>query len=399
VKKTVKILLIHNKYKFRGGEDVAAEAEARLFEAHNHSVIWYERRNEDFTDLGAIGSMKAGIETFWSSRSFRELKTLILNENPDVAHFHNTFPLISPAAYYACAEASIPVVQTLHNYRLLCPGALLMRDGKVCEECLGRAVAWPGIAHACYRGDRAATTALATMQLAHRVIGTWQDKVQMYIALSEFARHKFIEGGLPADRIVVKPNFVMADPGAKEGPGEYALFVGRLSEEKGLRVLLDAWTAFDQTIPLRIAGDGPLTKSLVERIRANDIRGVNLLGRIAPENIPALIHDARFLILPSICYENFPVTVAEAFAGGLPVIASRLGSLLEIIADGSNGLHFSPGDPQDLAEKVQWAWAHPNEMQKMGRVARADYKAKYSAEKNYEHLLSLWNHLGISASL
>jgi glycosyltransferase involved in cell wall biosynthesis len=233
------------------------------------------------------------------------------------------------------------------------------------------------------------------MQVAHRLLGTWRDKVRMYIALSEFARHKFIEGGLPADRIIVKPNFVSSDPGAKKGPGEYALFVGRLSEEKGLGVLLTAWANLDTPIPLRIAGDGPLLQTLAGQIRANSIQGVELLGRIAPENIAALIHGARFLILPSICYENFPVTVVEAFACGLPVIASRLGSLIEIIADRSNGLHFLPGDAKDLAKTVQWAWAHPAEMQYMGHHARADYEAKYSAERNYKHILSLWNQLGI----
>jgi glycosyltransferase involved in cell wall biosynthesis len=340
---------------------------------------------------GPLCSILTGIETVWSSRSFREVKALIAGEKPDIAHFHNIVPLISPAAYYACGEAGIPVVQTLHNYRLLCPGGLFLRDGKVCEECLGRSVPWPGVAHACYRQSRPATAAIAAMQVTHRALGTWRDKVDLYIALSEFARQKFIEGGLPPDRIVVKPNFVDPDPGPKQDAGAYALFVGRLSAEKGLNVLLSAWKRLRDAIPLRIAGDGPLRNELSIHARTKGMRGVELLGQIAPQAIASLMRGARFLVLPSLTYENFPLTVAEAFACGVPVIASRLGSLAEIVTDGLNGLHFSPGDPEDLAAKVGWAWKNPRELSAMGRAGRHEFEEKCTPAANYKRLMQIYS--------
>src|SRR5882724_6530140 len=250
-----------------GGEDAVVAREHKLLVDMGHRVIPYFRANGDLKGRGISGAVNAGVDSVWSSRSYREVAWLLKSETPDVAHFHNSFPLISPAAYYACAEAGVPVVQTLHNYRLLCPAATFLRDGKVCEACLSRSVPWPGVLHGCYRGSRPATAAVAAMLAVHRAIGTWQERVDVYIALTEFARRKFIEGGLPAERIVVKPNFVASDLGPKQGRGDYALFVGRLSEEKGLGVLLNAWGRLRELIPLRIAGDGPLREEIVDVMR------------------------------------------------------------------------------------------------------------------------------------
>lgn len=386
----MKILVSHNGYQQRGGEDGVVEAEARLLQEHGHSVVRYERHNDELRNLGPLDTLAIGPGTVWAAGSHCEVKVLIARHEPDVVHFHNTFPLISPAAYYACAEAGVPVVQTLHNYRLLCPAATLLRDGKVCEACLGRNVPWPGILHGCYRGSRPATAAVAAMLAVHRAIGTWRGKVDVYVALSEFARRKFIEGGLPSERIVVKPNFVESDPGPKQGWGDYALFVGRLSEEKGLRVLLNAWGRLREPIPLRIAGDGPLSDEIAGEIRNEELKNVELLGRLSQSEITALMHGARFLVLTSVCYENFPLTVAEAFACGLSVIASRLGAMAEIIEDGATGVHFSPGDPKDLARSVEWAWSHPHELWEMGRAARSEYEDKYTGERNYKRSMEIY---------
>jgi len=386
----MRILVAHNAYQKRGGEDSVVEAETRMLQAHGHSIVRHERHNDELRSRSPLATLTAGFETVWATGSFRDVKELIAREAPDVVHFHNTFPLISPAAYYACADDGVPVVQTLHNYRLLCPAAMLLRDGKVCEACLGRSVCWPGTLHGCYRGSRTATAAVAAMLAVHRAIGTWREKVDVYVALSEFARRKFIEGGLPAERIVVKPNFVESDPGPKRGLGDYALFVGRLSGEKGLRVLLEAWGRLRETIPLRVAGDGPLTEEIAAQIRTKDLSSVKLLGRLAQCEVLPLMHGARFLILPSVCYENFPLTIAEAFACGLPVIASRLGAMEEIIADGTTGLHFSPGDAEDLAVKVEWAWLHSRELREMGRAARSEYEYKYSEEGNYKQTMEIY---------
>lgn len=417
----MRILLVHNTYQQRGGEDAVFAAERALLEGYGHEVVVYRRSNEELNGDGLLGSARAGLRTTWSRKSYREIRAVIEKEQPDVAHFHNTFPLISPAAYYACARARVPVVQTLHNYRLLCPGAAFVRDGRVCEECLGRGVAWPGVMHKCYRGSRGATTATATMLATHRALGTWQRKVDLYIALTEFARGKFIEGGLPAERIVVKPNFVAGDFAAKSGSGEYALFVGRLSEEKGPQLLVEAWRKLGRRrenyeekagssgerrprndsasvlegpvqggIPLRIAGDGPVFEKLSGEAKAGGVAEMKLLGRLSREEVRREMLGARFLVFPSIWYEGFPMTIAEAYACGVPVIASRLGSMAEIVRDGVTGLHFEAGSAADLAAKVMWAWSHPEEMTRMGRAARAEYEAKYTPERNYEMLMEIY---------
>jgi len=386
----VKILVVHNAYQQRGGECSVVGAEARLLRANGHAVVRYERHNDELRGRGALGEIGAAVGTVWSSRSFREVRELIGKERPDVAHFHNTFPLISPSAYYACAQSGVPVVQTLHNYRLWCPAAKFLRDGKVCEACLGRNVAWPGVVHGCYRGSRPATAAASAMLAVHRGMGSWQTKVDVYIALSEFARRKFIEGGLPADRIVVKPNFVADDLTPRTQPGGYVLFVGRLSEEKGPQLLLSAWRGMHARIPLRIAGDGPLLEKLSREIANSSLAHIELPGHRTPDEVRVLMHGARFLVFPSIWYEGFPMTIAEAFARGLPVVASRLGSMAEIVQQGLTGLHFEPGAASDLAAKVEWAWNHPEELARMGRAARAEYEAKYQPSTNYEMLMDIY---------
>ncbi|MCI0722607.1 MAG: glycosyltransferase family 4 protein [Acidobacteria bacterium] len=380
-------LIVHNRYQQRGGEDEVFRAEVELLRAGGHRVVEYVRSNEEIASNGFVSRARLAAGTIWARDSYRELHELIAREKPDVAHFHNTLPLISPAAYYACHDAGVPVVQTLHNYRLFCPAATFFRRAHVCEECVEHSLL-RGVGYGCYRGSRAATAAVATMLKVHRVLGTWRGKVDVYIALSEFARQKFMESGLPGEKIVIKPNFVHPDPGLREGAGEYALFVGRLSEEKGLRTLLTAWKRLGTRIPLRIVGDGPL-RTEVEGA-GTDLDSVHTLGRLPREQTIMAMKGARFLVFPSECFENFPVVIAEAFACGVPLIASRLGAMVEIVADGRTGLHFTPGDADDLAAEVEWAWSHSREMGAMGRNARLEYESKYTADRNYEQLLAIY---------
>jgi glycosyltransferase involved in cell wall biosynthesis len=386
----MKILLVHNIYQQRAGEEAVVGAEALLLRAHGHEVVRYERSNDELQARRALSRIGAAAETIWSSRSFREVTDLIGKERPDIAHFHNTFPLISPSAYYACARAGVPVVQTLHNYRLLCPAAKLLRDGSVCEACLACRAAWPGVVHKCYRGSRAATAVAAAMLAVHRGMGSWQTKVDAYIALSEFARQKFIEGGLPANRIMVKPNFVASDSGARTQLGDYALFVGRLSEEKGPQLLLAAWRGMQTKIPLRIAGDGPLLEKLSREIGEASLAHIELVGHRRSDEVRALMQGARLLVFPSVWYEGFPMTIAEAFSCGLPVVASRLGSMAEIVRHRVTGLHFEPGAAADLTAQVEWAWHHPEELAHMGDAARTEYEARYRPSMNYEMLIDIY---------
>jgi glycosyltransferase involved in cell wall biosynthesis len=372
------ILSVHNYYQQPGGEDEVFANEARLLEQYGHTVVRYTEHN---ARIGA-GGFSTARDAVWSQKSFQSLRSAA-GAGLDVAHFHNTFPLISPSAYYAMRTMRIPVVQTLQNYRLLCPAATFLRDGNVCEACPESHSLLPAIRHRCYRDSRSASTAVAAMLTVHRAAGTWQRMVNVYIASSEFTRRKFIEGGLPPEKITVKPNFLGCDPGSGEGEGGYALFIGRLSEEKGVRFLAQSWRKLSG-IPLIVAGKGPLDSL---EWPAN----VTILGHQSREQVFSLMRDARVLIFPSIWYECAPVTIIEAFACGLSVIASNLGSVPEFVAHRKNGLLFRPGDAEDLALQVGWAWEHPEELRAMRAAARREYEQKYTAERNYKMLMEIYD--------
>ena len=360
-------------------------AEGALLEAHGHEVLRYTLHNESVTDMSRFEVAKS---TVWNGAAYRDLRSLIRRERPHIAHFHNTFPLMSPAAYYAAKAEGVTVVQTLHNYRLLCSNALFFREGRVCEDCLGKAVPWPGVAHACYRGSRASSGAVASMLTVHRLLNTWNKEVDKYIALTEFARDKFIQGGMPAEKIMVKPNFLHSDPGVGEGNGGYMLFVGRLSPEKGIEVLLEAWSRLERKSNLKIVGDGPLAPEVA---RAGDrLENVEWLGRQPRERVLDLMKNAQALLFPSTWYEGFPTVIVEAYAVGLPVIASDLGSMSSLIDHGRTGLHFSPGDPKDLARQVAWASTHQAERTRMREEARAEYEDKYTSDINYRYLMGIY---------
>jgi glycosyltransferase involved in cell wall biosynthesis len=380
----MRLLLLHNHYQQPGGEDQVFAAEGELFEAYGHRVLRYTVHNDQVAKMSRSSMARA---TIWNRAVYSELRALIRKEQPQVAHFHNTFPLISPAAYYAARAEGVPIVQTLHNYRLLCPNALFFREGRVCEDCLGKTFPWPGIVHACYRESRPASGTVAAMLTTHRALGTWKKAVDLYIALTDFAREKLIEGGLPSEKIVVKPNFVHPDPGAGDGRGGYFLFVGRLSSEKGVDTLLAATEHMGKGVRLKIVGDGPLVPLVTKAARRDK---VEWLGRQPKERVIAMMKEARALIFPSLWYEGFPMVIAEAYAVGLPVIASDLGSMSSLVEHGRTGLRFRPGDPKDLAAQVEWAMTHPDEISRMRRETRARFEADYSAERNYEFLLEIY---------
>ena len=336
-----------------------------------------------------MGYCDLAARTIWSQPAFLQLRQLFRTHRPDIVHFHNTLPLISPAGYYAARSRRSPVVQTLHNFRLGCANALLFRNGMVCESCLGRSVPWPSILHACYRNSRPASAAVSAMLALHRALGTWRKAVDVYIALSEYSRGKLAEAGLPAERILVKPNFAQPDPGMGNGRGGYAVFVGRLSKEKGLDTMLSAWSRLGHLLPLKIVGDGPLSTEV--RAAAGNNASIELLGKLSLAAVYDLIGEAAVLILPSRCYENFPRVIVEAFAKGTPVIASKLGAMAEIVQDGRNGLHFIPGDADDLAEKVKKVMSEPLLRARMRRTARKDYEERFTSAANHRALMSIYH--------
>jgi glycosyltransferase involved in cell wall biosynthesis len=385
----MKILVVHNHYQQPGGEDVVAKSEKGLLVGRGHQVIEYVRHNDEIAVYGPWRKATLAARTVWAWDSHREIRALLERERPLIAHFHNTFPLISPAAYYACRHAGVPVVQSLHNPRLVCPAATLHRSHRLCEDCLGRKFAWPAVLHACYRGSRAESCVVAAALAIHWHMGTWNRLVDRFILATNFYRRKLVEAGLPEEKITVKPHFV-EDYGVRSTPGTYALFVGRLAPEKGVYTLLQAWTKLSR-IPLRVRGEGPLEGD-AQRLAGESGGAIQLIPRLARSELAGLMHEARFLVWPSEgYYETFGYVAAEAFSCGIPVIASRTGVAEEIVEDGRTGLHFTPSDPQDLAAKVEWAWTHPAEMEAMGRTARADYEGKYTAERNYPMLMEIYN--------
>ncbi len=386
----MKILLLHNYYQQPGGEDQVFADEGRLLESHGHTVVRYTRHNDDIQELGQLTLAR---QTIWNRETYRVLRQLIEQERPDVMHCHNTFPLISPSAYSAAKACRVPVVQALHNYRLLCPGALLERDGRVCEDCLGKKLAWRAVLHRCYRDSRAASTLVTALIASQRVRGFWRN-VNLFYCMTQFARQKYIDGGMPAERLAVKPNFVSPDPSPGEGRGGYVLFAGRLSPEKGLDVLLNAWRMSQRRTGLRIVGDGPLAPQVQAAAEADP--SIQWLGRLPVSQVLEQMGAAAALIMPSIWYEGFPKTVVESLAKGTPVIGSKLGALGEAIIDRHNGRHFEAGNANDLAAKLDESLADPEYLAGMRAAARTDYETLYTPDVNYRHLLSLYRQAGVN---
>jgi glycosyltransferase involved in cell wall biosynthesis len=390
----VKVLLLHNRYKFIGGEETVVRAEQDLLKNQGHQVDLWEISNDGI--VGLLGKAKAAIDSIYSSSSKQKTSDAIARLNPDIVHVHNFFPLLSPSVYDACDLAKIPVVHTLHNYRLGCPNAMLFRQGKSCEDCLGHKLPWQGVVHGCYRDSRAESAAVAAMLAFHWWRGTWQNRVNAYIVLTAFQKEKMIMAGLPEDKIYIKPNYV-CEPivGARQclapTSSEYALFVGRISIEKGITTLIDAYLQHNLRIPLKIAGNGPLLPELKAKVQAAGLeQAIEFLGHQDKSAVWQLMQNARFLVFPSIWYETFGLTMVEAFACGLPVVASRLGSMAEIVEDGVTGLHFEVGNAKDLAEKMQWAYDRPEVMQQMGNNARGVYENYYTPQDNYRQLMDIY---------
>lgn len=381
----MRILSVHNYYQIRGGEDECHEAEITLLRKHGHTVDVYEAKNDE---IAALNPVQTAVQTIWSQSTYQAIKQRLSHQQYDIVQVQNFFPLISPSVYYAARECGVPVVQTLHNYRLLCPNALFFREGKVCEDCLGKPIPYPGVLHRCYRESWAASTGVAALLTTHRLLQTWQHTVTQYIALTDFARQKFIQGGLPAEKILVKPHFVDPDPGPGTGQGGYALYVGRLSVEKGLDTLLQAWQQLAQPMPLKIVGDGPLADQVQQAAAQNPL--VEWLGRRPVAEVYALMGDAKVLIMASKWYETFGRVVIEAFAKGTPVIAANIGAVAELVAPEQTGLLFCPGDPGDLAKKVEWLLAHPERSAQMRQHARHEFETKYTAAHSYQQLIDLY---------
>lgn len=382
----MRILMLHNRYLERGGEDTSFRMEAELLRSNGCEVVTYEENNTRVKD---IGRARTAMGSIWSPYSYRKVREILRNDHFDVMHVQNFFPLISPSVYYAAAREGVAVVQSLRNFRLTCLPGTLSRNGGVCEDCVGKAVPWPGVLHGCYRGSVVGSFAVASMLTVNKGIGTWRDKVDAYIALTQFSREKFLEAGLPADKVHIKSNSIHPTPEVGPGGGGFGLFIGRLAPEKGVDTMLNAWRRLDGDIPLKIVGTGPMM-SEVER-RAEQDGNVEVLGWQEPSDVMELLGQAEYLIFPSEWYEGCPRVIIESLAKGTPVVAAGLGAAAEMIEDGRTGFMFRPGDDEDFAATVTRAFSPAVDRAAMRDTVRRDFLEKYTASRNFDRFMEIYH--------
>jgi glycosyltransferase involved in cell wall biosynthesis len=389
----LRILLIHNSYQKRGGEEVLFETERRLLAARGHEVLEYRRTNDEIRHATTFDKLTLPLRTVWAWDSYSEVRKICLEKRPAVALAFNTLPLVSPAVVYACHSANVPIIQHIQNYRLICAAGTLFRDGGVCQECLDHG-AWRAVMHACYRGSRLATAIVAAHTGVHKSAKTWSREVDAFIAPSGFIRDFAVRGGIPRDKIYLKPNCVEPDPGRRGECENFALFAGRLSPEKGVWTLLRAWAQLGRHIPLRIAGDGPLRGELEAFASDNGMKNVIFLGALPHEDVLSLMKRSRLFVFPTECYEGFPMSVVEALACGAVIVASDLGAIREVLREGETGYFFTAGNTASLTERVAWLWT--SDLNRVSALARAEFEAKYTGETNHDQFLSIVRSVTVS---
>jgi glycosyltransferase involved in cell wall biosynthesis len=375
----MRILQVHTRYRYEGGEDAVVRAEAALLTRAGHEVVPYLAENP----VGAGPTAAAMLASPWNPAAARRLRAAVRQARPDVAHVHNTWFALTPSVVAALDDAGVPVVVTLHNYRLLCANASLFRDGHPCEDCVG-SHPWHGVRHRCYRDSVPSSAAVAATLTLNRVIGTWDRHVRLFLALNDFARDRFVAGGLPLERVRVKPNSV-GDPGPRAGPpssSRTVLFAGRLTPEKGIGVLLEAWRRLGPAdLELVVAGDGPMRAELERRPPP----GVRFLGQLDPAAVQGWMLGSRALVFPTWLYEGQPMSVLEAFAAGLPVLASRLGGNAELVGALGDGWLAPSQDPDALAERLAGLADDPW-VDQAGTAARRLYEERFAERHNLRAL-------------
>lgn len=386
----MKILQVHNYYQYSGGEDAVIQNEKKLLEQHGHEVKQYTRHNDEIKGIRQKVSLL--LSTHYSNSSKKDFLKKLIAYTPDVVHTHNFFPLITPSIFDTCQEMDIPVVMTLHNYRLIYPNGYLFHDGKVDERpILGSA--YTTVLDGVYRNSKLQTAVVAHMIEYHRKKNTWNSKIKCLIALTDFSKRVFIKSGILSEKIRVKPNFtadqyteVVDD---KPYPDPYFVFVGRISEEKGIEMLVKTWVNYQLAMPLFILGNGPLLDPL--KTFSKHSKYVHWLGHQPQSQVLQYVKHAQALVFPSIWYEGFPMTIVEAFSLGTPVITSNIGSQAEIVKDQYNGVHFQLKNKEDLALKITELSKDTNLAKQLGASARSTYLNKYTPEKNYQELISIYN--------
>jgi len=390
----MKILGVHNYYgsSAPSGENTVFETEMELLQNRGHEVIKFLRHSDGIRAKGALGAIRGAISTPWNPWSAAAIRREVERFRPDVVHVHNTFPLLSPAIFRGIAQRAACVL-SLHNYRLFCPAAIPMRGGLACTECLDRKSSWPSLKFGCYRGSSLATAPLAFSVSLHRRIGTWSRYVDAFIVLTEFQKKLMTDTDLPVDRVYVKPNFYAGNPQSYlwADRGNYVVFAGRLSIEKGVEDLIRAWVRWGTEAPeLRILGDGPLREALQKLALTLPAKHIRFLGQLPSADAERQIAEAKLLVLPSVCFEGFPMVIREAFAYGTPIAVSNIGPLPSIVKDGVNGMVFQPRDPESLLMTVRSAWKKFGLLERLGEGARREFEVHYNADANYDILMDIY---------
>lgn len=383
------ILIVHNHYQIPGGEDQVAAQEAELLWAHGHNVITYYRDNSELKDFSLGQKILLSFRTIYNPRTCREIRKCIRENKIDVVHVHNTLMLVSPAVYYAARKEKVPVVQTIHNFRLLCPGATFYRDNQICEDCLKKGLSC-ALKHRCYRGSFSQTLCCVLSMKLHRATGIY--KKLTYICLTEFNKKKLLRlKGLKPEQIFVKPNAVSAPEALvpELDRQDRVLFASRLEDLKGIRVLLEAWRLLgDQGPELLLCGDGPLEDWCRSFVEDNKLRNVRLLGRLPNDRVRSLMATSRALILPTQCYEGFPLCIAEAYSVGTPVMVSKLGNGGSLVRSGVTGLKFDQQSPQSIAKTVK-KFMNTEDVDWQANTS-AYYRENLTPEMNYARLMEIY---------
>lgn len=392
----MKIILAHNYYgsSAPSGENAVFEAEAQLLRRQGHTVVELTRHSDEIRNRGTLGTIHGALCTPWNPFSKRMIERVISNEAPDIVHVHNSFPLFSPSVFYSSRHSESAMVLTVHNFRTYCAAGIPMRNEKPCTDCLNKRTVGPALRHRCYRASLLATVPMAAMIWLHRRLKTWESQVDAFIALTTFQKDTLCKAGLPGDRVFVKPHFYPnpPDPLPWTRRENKVLFVGRLGVEKGCPLLLEAWRCWGTEAPrLEVIGDGPERLKLEAIVQDSGLAGkVVFRGQLPFEEVQKSLRRARLLLLPTLCFEGFPMVILEAFALGVPVAASRLGSMPCLIDEGITGTLFEAGNPDKLMEKVKNAWGSPQKLATWGSAARNEFDKKFTAEVNHQLLMKIY---------
>lgn len=386
-----RVLLAHNFYlsSARSGEDAVYTDEVKLLRSAGIDVLCVEKRNEDLLASGPAQKARAALEFPYSITAYKEMAEVIRVRRPQVAHFHGIYPQLTVSAIKACRDAGVPVVMTLHNYRLNCSAGILRRAGSTCELCWGQSPLH-GLIRRCYRGSLVPTVFATAAQYTNRHLLVAKSLVSYYFALTAFAKEKHVRIGIPQERIIVKGNSISTVVSEGDGRGDYALFVGRLGEEKGLFTLVEAWRRLGTTAPkLKIVGQGPLRRYL-EEVAAEPGLPIEIVGPVDRDRVLSLMRDASFLVVPSEWYEGFPLVIVESLACGTPVLCSSIGGLAEMIRAGETGYTFAPKSPDALAESVRNMVRNQALMSNLRRNSRAAFLDRYSPATNLRSMLDTY---------